>query len=88
MWTGQFWKDTAERAIKTAVQVTIPLVTAACLDKIDWQAAGLTIASAVLLSLLTSLASSRVGSPADASMVTTQEPTPPTTLAPKGGLPQ
>jgi hypothetical protein len=86
MWTTQFWKDAAERAIKTAVQVAIPMITATSLDKIDWKASGLVIASAVLLSVLSSLISSRVGSPADASLVTDKpgETLPPTTLA--GGV--
>ena len=80
MWTARFWKDTAERAIKTAVQVAIPVVTATSLDKVDWKTAGLTIASAVLLSVLSSLISSQVGSPADASLVT-DPVVRPTTLA-------
>jgi hypothetical protein len=70
MMTKQFWKDALERAIKTAVQVAVPIVTATSLDKLDWQTAGLTIASAVLLSLFSSVLSSQVGSPADASLVT------------------
>jgi hypothetical protein len=86
MMSKQFWMDALERAIKTAVQVAIPMVAATSLDAIDWKAAGLTIASAVLLSLFTSVLSSRVGSPADASMVTDKpgETLPPTTLA--GGV--
>jgi r1t holin len=84
MWTAQFWKDAAERAVKTAVQVAIPMVTATSLDQMDWQTAGLAVAGAVLLSLLTSLASSQVGSRQTASLVDEPplgEPTPPTTLA-------
>ena len=81
MWTARFWKDAAERAIKTAVQVATPMVAAASLDKVDWATAGLTVASAVLLSLFSSILSSQVGKPEDASLVNQPQPVPPTTLA-------
>jgi hypothetical protein len=83
MMTKQFWMDALERMIKTAVQVAIPMVTATALDAIDYKAAGLAVASAVLLSLFSSILSSRVGSPADASLITDKpgETLPPTTLA-------
>ena len=62
------------------------MVAATSLDKVDWKTAGLTVASAVILSLFSSVLSSRVGSPADASLVTDKpgETLPPTTLA--GGV--
>ena len=74
MWTASFWKDAGERAIKTAAQAAIVALSGAALDKIDYQQAGLAIASLTALSLLTSIVSSRVGSPADASLITTKEP--------------
>ena len=72
MWSKRFWMDATERAVKTAVQVAIPMVAATSLDAINWEAAGLSVLSAVLLSLFSSILSSRVGSPADASLVTDQ----------------
>lgn len=70
MWTVSFWKDAAERAIKTGAQVAIAAVTsAATLDAIDWKVAGMTIGTAVVLSLLTSIVSSQVGNKGTASAV-------------------
>ena len=73
MWTATFWKDALERAGKTFAQTAIPVVSAAAaagsLGAIDWTSAGIIIGGAVVLSILTSMLSSRVGSDKNASLV-------------------
>ncbi|MBF6138133.1 holin [Nocardia otitidiscaviarum] len=70
MWTQQFWEDIAERAIKTFAQALLALVTVgSLLTDIDWGAALSMAATAALVSVLTSLASSRVGHRRSASLV-------------------
>ncbi len=73
MWTRNFWKQTAERAIKTAAQGVIGL---APLDhfnvlQFDWVLAGGVAAGAAFLSVLTSIVTSAVGQPNDPSAVRT-----------------
>ena len=62
MWTLNFWKDASERAIKTAAQTAGGvLIIGTPIWEVDW-AAGLGItATATVLSLLTSIASSGRG---------------------------
>lgn len=61
MWTKEFWKATAERAIKSAAQG--PLVLWAVGDgllnalEIDWESAGGVALGMFILSVLSSLAS-------------------------------
>lgn len=75
MWSMNFWKDAAERAIKTGAQVLLgAIVGLNAVDEFDWAAVGITTGVAVAASLLTSIVSSRVGSPADASLVNQPEP--------------
>ena len=70
MWTKAFWLDALERAIKTGAQVLIGSFTGlTAVDELDWTAVGITTGVAVVLSLLTSIVSSQVGSPSDASLV-------------------
>lgn len=62
MWTKAFWREAAERAIKTVAQTEIALLTADAIAPvdalhIDWAAAAGVGAGAALLSVLTSLAS-------------------------------
>ena len=81
MMSKQFWMDAAERMIKTAVQVAVPMVAATSLDKVDWKTAGLTVASSRSCRCFRAC-SARVGSPADASLVTDKPgETPPPTMA-------
>lgn len=63
MFTTKFWKQAAERAIKSAAQAEIGLAIfdGANLLHVDWQLVGATAAGAAILSVLTSLITSGVG---------------------------
>lgn len=63
-----FWAGTAERAVKTAAQTLVALVTVGMtIWSVDWaQAIGVT-ATAVVLSVLTSLADPRAADTATAT---------------------
>lgn len=65
MTTSAFWLAAAERAIKTAAQVAAALIGtgAVGVTELDWQQIGSVAAVAAIVSLLTSLASDRVGAP-------------------------
>lgn len=68
MWTADFWKDTAERAVKTAAQTAGGvLIIGTPIWEIDWQAGLGITATATVLSLLTSIASAGVGTKGTAS---------------------
>ena len=63
MWTLDFWKDTAERAVKTFAQAVVALLTAGAttiLD-VDWTQAASVGGLAALVSVLTSIASTGIG---------------------------
>lgn len=61
MRTKTFWLDALERAVKTAAQAVIASGLISTAVSIDWQAiTGIGLTSA-LLSVLTSIASARVG---------------------------
>lgn len=71
MWTKNFWKQTAERAVKSAAQAMIGLWP---LDKFDvlqadWKLAGGVALGGAVLSVLFSLVTSGVGQPDDPSAV-------------------
>ena len=71
MWTKGFWKDAAERAIKTFAQVAVSFLvigTTGVLD-VDWQQMASISAVAALASVLTSIASDGVGVKGTASLV-------------------
>ena len=59
-----FWEAAAERAVKTTAQVTVGLLTAdhiiGVLD-VEWTQVGSVASLAALLSVLTSIASARIG---------------------------
>ena len=68
MWTRAFWKDTAERAVKTAAQTAGGvLIVGTPIWEIDWTAGLGITATATVLSILTSLASSGRGDHESAS---------------------
>ncbi|MDG4862262.1 holin [Streptomyces sp. T-3] len=57
MWTAAFWKDTAERAIRTFAQALAAVLTAGAtnLFDVDWVAALSTAGLATLLAVLTAI---------------------------------
>jgi len=75
MWTKDFWKDTAERAIKTFLQniLAILLISGTTLLNADWQAGLAVAATAAVVSLLTSVVSGAAtkteGEPVTASVL-------------------
>lgn len=72
MFTAQFWKQAAERAIKTFAQTLVAtgvVVGVAGWDK--WQAALIASAIAAVLSVVTSVASIGVGDNGTPSLVAT-----------------
>lgn len=70
MYTVTFWKDAAERALKTAAQVIIGFFVAGIsLFDVDWGNAWSVAAAAAVLSLLTSFVSAPVNEKGTASLV-------------------
>lgn len=64
MFTSRFWKDAAERAVKSVAQALAVYLGGDALVQawsVDWKAAGYLAAAAAGASLLTSLASLRLG---------------------------
>lgn len=75
MWTVEFWKDVAERAIKTFAQVAatfLVLGTTGVAD-VDWVLVVSVAGVSALVSVLTSVASEGVGTPGNASVLTRKE---------------
>ncbi len=71
MFGTYFWKATAERAVKSFAQSLLAILSASSLGllDVDWVTSLSTAGMATVLSLLSSVASSRVGSPGDPSTV-------------------
>jgi hypothetical protein len=62
MYDAMYWKAVAERAIKTAAQSGVALFAAgATILDIDWTQGAAVVATATLLSVLSSIASTHVG---------------------------
>lgn len=63
MWTAKFWRETAERAIKTAAQAALAffVVGQTVFTEIDWTVVAGGTAIAAIASVLTSLASAPFG---------------------------
>ena len=68
--TKTYWLQLAERAIKTAAQSLAAILVATSFDwfTADWQAIAGTVATATVLSVLTSIGSLKLG-PADTPSV-------------------
>lgn len=66
-----FWRQTAERAVKTAGQFAVALIPASGLNllDVDWKVAIGTVAGGALLSIVTSVATASVGAQDDPSAV-------------------
>lgn len=79
MWTPSFWKDAAERAIRTMAQVMVTMIVAAgtgLLDT-DWFAYLSAAGMSGLLSVLTSVASEVKSPNGTASLVGSRALSPP-----------
>jgi len=71
VFTVKFWKDAGERAVKTAAQAAVAVVGTGVsgILEVDFVQLASVSALAGLVSVLTSVASSRVGDPESASVV-------------------
>ena len=71
MRSKQFWADAAERAVRTFAQALVAVLVAGFVftDAAAWGEALLSAAIAALVSLLTSVAASGVGSPDSPSLL-------------------
>jgi hypothetical protein len=70
MWTATFWKDAAERAIKTAAQTLLGVIAGLQVTTgMDWETTLIAAGIATGLSVLTSLLSSLSGTSSSASVV-------------------
>jgi ABC-type lipoprotein release transport system permease subunit len=79
IWNASFWKDAAERAIKTFAQTAAATLggNATNLLSLDWKQVLLVSAGATLMSVLTSIASSpRDGTMSPASAAKPAAPSP------------
>lgn len=78
LWSIAFWKDAAERAIKTFVQTLAATLFVGGathgIQDLPWMAALSVSASALVLSVLTSVASLGVGTSGTASLTSAVEP--------------
>ena len=85
MTTGAFWSAAAERAVKTMAQTAVALIGTSAVGvlDVDWQQIGSVSALAAVVSLLTSLASDRIG-PAPGPSLVGEVVTPPEPIAAPG----
>lgn len=69
MWTLSFWRDAAERALRTAAQSALATlgVDGLGLLNVDWGGTASVAGLAALASVLTSVVASRTGDPDSAS---------------------
>ena len=76
LFTGSFWLDALERAIKTAAQTVLGLIgtNVADVTSLDWHEVGIATAFTTGLSILTSIVSSGIGEHGTASVL---DPAPP-----------
>ena len=84
MFAGHFWKATAERAVKSFAQSLLAILSASSLGllAVDWVVCLSTAGMATLLSVLTSIGSTRIGDGDDPAALPTASTTPTTASAP------
>ncbi|WP_406306245.1 holin [Streptomyces sp. NBC_00885] len=87
MFTADFWKATAERAVRTFAQSLIAVLTAGAtnLFDVDWQAALATAGLATLLAVLTAIGAAKAGRPGPGLTETTERAATTPTTAPATG---
>jgi Putative lactococcus lactis phage r1t holin len=78
MWTGMFWRDAIERAIRTAAQVLATMLIAAGTQLLDtnWVGSLSAAGMAAVLSVLTSIASEVKTPNGTASLLSGNRPAP------------
>lgn len=71
MWSKQFWRDTAERAIKTVAQTAVALLGTGAIGllDVDWVQVASVSALAGIVSVLTSIGSDNIGAKGTPSLV-------------------
>lgn len=71
MWSKQFWRDTAERAIKTVAQTAVALLGTGAIGllDVDWVQVASVSALAGIVSVLTSIGSDNIGTKGTPSLV-------------------
>lgn len=71
MWTKNFWKQAAERALKSAAQAAVGTFILDGFNALnaDWKLAGGVALGGAILSVLTSVVTSAAGEPNDPSAV-------------------
>ena len=86
MFTADFWKATAERALRTFAQSLIAVLTAGAtnLFDVDWQAALATAGLATLLAVLTAIGAAKAGRPGPGLTETTERAATATTVSQPG----
>lgn len=71
MWTKIFWIDAADRALRTFAQALLATITVGdAIYHVDWTAGLGIAATAAIASLLTSVATSKVGETGTAAIIT------------------
>jgi hypothetical protein len=73
MFAGHFWKATAERAVKSFAQSLLAILSASSLGllDVDWVTCLSTAGMATVLSVLTSIGSTRIGDSDDPTALPT-----------------
>lgn len=71
MWSKQFWRDTAERAIKTVAQTAVALLGTGAIGllDVDWVQVASVSTLAGIVSVLTSIGSDNIGAKGTPSLV-------------------
>ena len=74
IWSASFWKQTAERAVKTAAQAGAAFFVVGSMGvaDVDWATVGGVAGAAAVASVLTSLASAPFG-PADSPSLVVED---------------